>query len=135
MTGGSKGRTAPAIGEVNHGHGEVKRVSRQTIVNKLMDVLQQFAGRYFPVELMQRFRVNAVRHQRRADAVTRYVADHDLENIILGEHYPEVSAYAMSWVVVSLYRDTIPHDAPRCERFLYPYGERQLSFNFCLAPL
>src|SRR5215469_128275 len=77
MACGSKDRTTPAHTETNCSHGEVEAVCREAIVHKIVNVPQQANRTRLAFELMERFGVNAVGHERRTNAMTRHVAQQD----------------------------------------------------------
>lgn len=66
--------------------------------------------------------------------MTRDVGNDDFQNIItMWEHSSEVTPNPPRGPVISLYRDIIPNDIVRCERFLDPSSKRQFCLDFRLA--
>src|SRR5215471_15264430 len=134
MSCGSKVRTTPAHTETNCSHGEVEAVCREAIVHKIVNVPQQANRTRLAFELMERFGVNAVGHERRTNAMTRHVAQQDGQNFIaVWEDHAKVTADGTRGTVVAFDRNIVPNQALWCERLLDTRSHREFRLHFPVA--
>jgi len=134
MSGGGESHAAAALEEASRGHGEIETVGADAIVDEIVEVTQELAGRRIVLEFVHGFGVDTVGDESGANAMTRNIADQEAEEIVaVGEDDAEVATDGTGGAVIGLDSDVVPDEAARCEGLLDAGGEREFSFDFALA--
>src|SRR5260370_39992156 len=84
-------------------------------------------------DLGHSFRVDAVGDQRGADAVSRDVANQNVQAVVTGNDEAIISANGPHRLIVGLHGNVTPSQALRCETLLHAFRELELFFHLALA--
>src|SRR5260370_1147870 len=79
------------------------------------------------------FRIDAVRNERRADAVPGYVANQNVQAVIARDDKAVISADRPDRLIIRLDGNVSPSQALRCQTLLHSFRELELLFYLALA--
>src|SRR5215470_8117014 len=97
---------------------------------------QHLRQRRAPPKLRNRFSVDPIGHQRRADAVAGYVADEQVQMLFFERaDQPEVAANRARRIEAGRHPQPAPHQRFGRKALLYASRQRQVLFNLFLALL
>src|SRR5271165_4737825 len=112
MARAGKGHAAPALRKTPCGHGEIKTIESDVIMNEVVKTPQQNAGAGLACQLMQGFGVDTVSHESRTDPMTRNIAQENAQKFLaVGKDHAEVTTNRARGTVVALDRDLVPNQA------------------------